>query len=264
MATTANTWNPSAGLNEYPAIEAVPTTVENQAPTTFTPTTATTANASTRTVGDSELMSNQIKGLIAQDSPLMQQAASNAKIAANSRGLLNSSMAVQAGQAAVMDKAMPIAQFDAGVNTNVANNNQANTQQTNLYNASNQQDITKFNATTNLQNDQFNTDMQNKNNAFNAQETNKLISQIVDSETRKQLGDIEAQYKTLMQSQASAGTLYQQSVRNISDIMQNPDLTPEAKTAAVANQNKLLQTGMNIIGKVSNLDFGDLLVFPTA
>ncbi len=264
MVATTNTWNPATGLNEYPAIEAVPSTVANPAPTTFDPTAASTTTAATRAVGDNELMSNQIKGLLSQDSPLMQQAASNAKIAANSRGLLNSSMAVQAGQAAVMDKAMPIAQFDAGVNTNVANNNQANTQQTNLYNASNQQDITKFNATNELQNDQFNTDLTNKNNAFNASETNKMIAQIVDSETRKQLGDIEAQYKSLMQSQASAGTLYQQSVRNISDIMQNPDLTPEAKTAAVANQNKLLQTGMNIIGKISNLDFGDLLVFPSA
>lgn len=264
MATTDNTWNPAAGTNQYPEIQAVASTVENVTPTTFTPATSASTTAATRSVNDNELMSNQVKGLIAQDSPLMQQAANNAKMAANSRGLLNSSMAVQAGQAAVMDKAMPIAQYDAGVNSNVANTNQANTQQTNIYNAGNQQDVNKFNASTSLQNDQFNADMQNKNNIVNASETNKLIAQMVDSETKKQLSDIEAQYKTLMQSQASAGTLYQQSVRNISDIMQNPDLTPEAKTAAVANQNKLLETGMNIIGKISNLDFGDLLVFPTA
>jgi hypothetical protein len=67
-----------------------------------------------------------------------------------------------------------------------------------------------------------------------------------------------------MQSEASAMTIYQQSVKNISEILMNPDLTPEAKTAAVANQNTLLSTGMKLIGKMSGLNLDELLTFPTA
>jgi hypothetical protein len=194
----------------------------------------------------------------------MQQAAARANQAANGRGLLNSSMAVQAGQAAVMDRAMPIAQYDAGVNTNVSNNNQANTQQTNTFNAGQTQDINKYNATTNTQTSQFNAGEANKASIVNASETNKILAQIMDQDTRKQLSDIEASYKVLMQSEASAMTMYQQSVKNISEILMNPDLTAEAKTAAVDNQNKLLKTGMNIIGKMSGLNLDALLTFPTA
>jgi hypothetical protein len=260
---TSTPWNPATGLNTYPAIAAVPALVPN-APTSETaPATAATATAATRAVDGNELMSKGVENLINKDSGLMQQAAGAANRTANSRGLLNSSMAVQAGQAAVMDKAMPIAQYDAGVTTNVLNNNLANEQQTNTFNAGNLQDVNKFNASNTQQNNQFNADKQNNNNIVNASETNKLVAQMVDSETKKQLMDIEAGYKTLMQSEASASSLYQQSVKNISEIMMNPDLDAAAKTAAVNNQNSLLQSGMKIIGKMSNLNLDDLLTFPT-
>jgi hypothetical protein len=261
--TPSQPWNPAEGINTYPTVAAVPERA------TTTPAAATNANASTteaatRTVGQDELMSNQVNKVIGEDSPLMQQAAARAKQAANGRGLLNSSMAVQAGQAAVMDRAMPIAQYDAGVNTNVANTNQANTQQTNTFNAGQTQDINKYNASANTQTSQFNAGEANKASIVNASESNKILAQMMDQDTRKQLADIEASYKVLMQSEASAMQLYQQSVKNISEILMNPDLTPAAKTAAVNNQNSLLKTGMNIVGKMSGLNLEDLLTFPTA
>jgi hypothetical protein len=262
MATT-EPWNPAEGINTYPTVAAVP------AQSTTTPATAATANASTanaatRTLDNNELMSTQVNKIIAQDDPLMQQAATTAKQAANGRGLLNSSMAIQAGQAAVMDRAMPIAQYDAGANTNVLATNQANTQQTNVFNAGQTQDVNKFNANNQQQNSQFNASEANKTSIVNASESNKVLAQMMDAQNKMQLADIEASYKVLMQSEASAMTLYQQSVKNISEILMNPDLTAEAKTAAVANQNALLQTGMQIVGKMSGLNLDELLTFPTA
>ena len=59
-------------------------------------------------------VSNRVQGLIAKDSPLMQQAATKGLKSANRRGLLNSSMAVQAAQAATLDAAVPIASQEAG------------------------------------------------------------------------------------------------------------------------------------------------------
>jgi len=281
MATTTNqSWTPTDGINNYNNMSATP-----QLATTQTAPASTVANAAsapsgltsaiTRDVNNNELLSTQVNKVIGEDSPLMQQAAAKAKQAANSRGMLNSSMAVQAGQAAVMDRAVPIAQYDAGVNSSVLNTNQANqqqsntfnasqTQQNNQFNASNEQDINKFNAQNQNQTNQFNASEQNKTNIFNANEQNVVIKQFMDQSNKLQLADIEASYKTILQSEASAGSLYQQSVRNISDILQNPDLTPEAKTAAVTNQNELLKTGLNILGKIGGLNLDGLLTFPTA
>lgn len=224
-------WTPTSGIDEYPTLTAVPAQ-----------STVTNATAATRDLDQNELISNQVKGLIQQDSPLMQQAATLAKQSANKSGLLNSSMAIQAGQNAVIGQALPMAQHQANAVTNVLDKNQANQQTTNTFNA----------------------DSANKNSIVNASEQNKVLSQMMDSQTKMQLADIEANYKTLMQADASAMQIYQNSVRNISDILMNPDLSAEAKTAAVNNQNALLKTGMQLIGKMNNLNLDDLLVFPSA
>lgn len=71
-----------------------------------------------------DTVQGQVSNIIDQNSPLMQQAATRGLQAANSRGLLNSSMAVQAGQAAVLDAAMPMAQQDAAT---YAHANEVNT-----------------------------------------------------------------------------------------------------------------------------------------
>jgi len=254
-------WKPTTGINTYPTTAAVPAQAETTDSAAAT-AAAATANAATRDVGNNELMSTQVEKVISQDSPLMQQAATTAKKAANARGLLNTSMAMQAGQAAVMDRAMPIAQYDAGVHTNVADKNTANTQQTNIFNAGQTQDVNKFNATNQQQNSQFNAAEQNKTSIVNASEANKVLQQFLDNNNKLQLADIEASYKTLMQSEASAMQLYQQSVKNISEILMNPDLNAEAKEKAIANQNGLLKTGMQLIGKMGGLNLDELLTFP--
>jgi hypothetical protein len=257
-------WNPKTGIADaYPTLGAVPAQTEVST-ANFNPATQGTATAATRQLEDGELTSNNITGLIGADSPLMQQASSRALQQANSRGLLNSSMAVGAAQGAVMDRALPIAQADSVARTNVLNTNQANTQQTNVFNAGQTQDMNKFNATTDLQSQQFNAGEANKSSIVNASESNKILSQLMDSQNKLYLADIEASYKNVMQSQASAMTLYQQSVKNISDILMDPDLTPAAKTAAVANQNQMLETGMKILGKIGGLELDELLVFPSA
>lgn len=71
-----------------------------------------------------ETMQGQIESITAKGSPLMQLAGTRAKQAANQRGLLNTSMAVQAGEAAVLDAALPIASHDA---TTFARNRELNT-----------------------------------------------------------------------------------------------------------------------------------------
>ena len=57
----------------------------------------------------------QLQGLLSDSDPLMQRAKTKAMQHAQSRGLQNSSMAATAGQAAMIDAAMPIAQADAAM-----------------------------------------------------------------------------------------------------------------------------------------------------
>lgn len=62
---------------------------------------------------DKSTVQGQMTGLLDQDSDYMKLAATGAKQQANKAGLLNSTMAASAGQAAAINAAMPIAQADA-------------------------------------------------------------------------------------------------------------------------------------------------------
>ncbi len=63
--------------------------------------------------GDPTSVSGRLKGLLATDNPLMQQARTTGLQQANRRGLLNSSMAVGAAQAEMLRTAVPIASQEA-------------------------------------------------------------------------------------------------------------------------------------------------------
>ena len=64
-------------------------------------------------VAPNETVRSQLQQIIADDSPLMQQARARALQTANGRGLLNSTMAMTAADSAMYDAAMPIATQDA-------------------------------------------------------------------------------------------------------------------------------------------------------
>lgn len=81
--------------------------------------TATAPVSSSPVVGgvsENETVAGQIKKLIADDSPLIQQAVGDSQQQAASRGLQNSSIAAQAGREATYRAALPIAQQDASTN----------------------------------------------------------------------------------------------------------------------------------------------------
>lgn len=138
---------------------------------------------------------NSLANAVASDSPLIQGARTRAAQSMNDRGLLNSSMAIQAGEAAAYDAAAPFA-------------------------------------------------LQEQRGA-----------QALD------VANVEANYKQLMQANASAAQIFSDVTKNISSIMESPDTTPEQKQAAVTKQNEILRAGLGIIGGISNLNLGDLLNF---
>lgn len=89
-------------------------------PTYTPPTAAPTApsvvkyKAETRNINPStETVQGQLTNLVSADNPLMRRAKYQALSRMAGRGLLNSSLASTAGYAAMLDKALPIAQQDA-------------------------------------------------------------------------------------------------------------------------------------------------------
>ena len=77
---------------------------------------------------NNQTVQGQIGGIIASNSPLLQQARANSLAQMNSRGLVNSSMALGEGEKAVFSAALPIATQDAATYANAAqlNANAAN------------------------------------------------------------------------------------------------------------------------------------------
>jgi len=239
------------GLIDQPLVPpatAVPGTVANTDGTTFPAVTppvgqAATYTASQRAVDPSqETVAGQMKGLIQDDSPFIQMARTGAKQQMNQRGLLNSSMAISASDAAAYQAALPIAQADASVYDTNAKQNLAY-----------QNEALKANVgATN--------DMTGKNLSA----TVDAMKSNMDAATKTQLATIEADYKTTMQNSATASEMYKQTVKNISDIQSNKDMTLAAKQAAVDNQYYLLKQGFEIAGAIGNMNLGELLDFSAA
>jgi hypothetical protein len=88
-----------------------------------------------------------------------------------------------------------------------------------------------------------------------------MALQAMDSNTKLVLGNIEASYKTLMQSSASASDFYKQIVKDMTDIMASDKMGAEAKQTAIDNQTQMLKSGLDVMGKVGNLDLSGLLDF---
>lgn len=77
----------------------------------------------TQEVEDEQLVSNQLQGLLASDSPYMRQAALAGQRMAAQRGALSSSIAAGASQASAIQAAFPIAAADAQNYQRVASEN---------------------------------------------------------------------------------------------------------------------------------------------
>ena len=232
---------------------------------TTTPSfTAPTATASTwtPTTGTAQLfkpdnnkstVQGQMTGLLSTDSPYVQVARTGAAQQANSRGLLNTSMAVTAGEDAAIRSALPIAQQDANTYNQIG---QFNTSMIN--------DMTKTNLTAKNAAGQFNAQQKGDISKVNAELTSRYDLAKIDSGTKLQMADIEAGYKTLLGANESAYNMYQQALKNITDISMSKDMTADAKQTGISNQLNLLKNGMSIIGTMDNLKLGDLLNFTSS
>jgi hypothetical protein len=194
------------------------------APVTAAPTLPTLGNVNAAT----DTTAGQMDTLLSKDNPYITRARASAAEVANSRGLLNSSIAAGAGETAAISAALPIASQAADTYSTQRLANQGAT------------------------------------NQFGLQEAGGKIQtslQQLRGDQAKQVADIEANYKTLMQTSASSASMFNEITGNISKILDDPNTTVEQKQAAVDNQIQLLRAGMAISGGIANLDLNALLDF---
>lgn len=253
MLTTATPFARPPEVVPQPNATPQPYTQPAPTPTPFNPSTASVAafDPATQTV------QGQIKGIIDANSPLMQQAETRSLQQSNSRGLINSSMAVGAGQAALYDAAMPIAASDA---TAYKQSQQFNVEQENQFKRdSNNQgfDLAK------LDKSHEQKILENKLQLEQKFGYDKVITDM-QSDSARETNEIQARYKNLTQASASLTSLINNANDHIHQIMVNPDLDSAAKQAAIdsykANLNKSMQLVSTFAGDVDLSDMLDELL----
>jgi len=217
-------------------------------PTQVTPTTVDQASLTTPTATTAQ---DQLAGILNKGGALMQSAATSGSQSAAARGLLNSSMGVQAAQGAMIDRAAPIAQNDANAINQMTSQNASTLNQNLQQNAATTNTANQWNAA--QQNEFAKANSQNANAAtqWNAAQQNEATLRAMDVNSREQLANIEAQYKTQMQTSASADALYSQVMKNINEIQLSKDVAD--KQTAINSQLAWLRSGMQMVQNLNGV-----------
>jgi hypothetical protein len=199
----------------------------------YTTTPDTWKNSSDQTVA------GQFNDLTKTDNPLMQQARTGALQQMNSRGLLNSSMAIGAADQAAYNAALPIAQADAAQASKVAGYN-----------------VDQFNQAS-AKNNEIKTNV----SLANTQSQNDMLKLQLDSQNKMALAKIEADYKSLIQTSASASDIYNNAMGAISKIYADASIPATGKTQAINGYLTWMQQSMNLVSSINGVNLGSLLNF---
>ena len=213
--------------------------------------------ASTRTVAPEELSQVQLANITASGAPLMQRAKALGTAQAQSRGLLNTSIAGQAAQNAVIESATPFALQDAEAYGRAAAANQEAEQQARQLNvqqgfqreaastaavnraqemaAANQFDLAKMREAGQIDLEQLKTEYGLRNAQLQIQ------NQIAKEQTNLAQGnDLQKAYvsnsNTLMNNYLNGWFKVQESA-----------MTPEQKTAALNEYNATIRTWTTVL-----------------
>ena len=243
-------------------------------------------DANTRTVdAGKETVAGQMDTLLNAESPYLTRARTRAAQTANSRGLLNSSIAAGAGEAAAIDASLPIASQDASIYGTASRDNQLATNQASQFGASETNTTTRQNAASMNQAGQAKLAAEletgligTRAGAESTLQAERAVQERGLTELRGQLeqqlqtlrggqaemlAGIESNYKTLIQANASAGSFFSDVTKSMSLIMANVDTSPEQKQAAVDKLGAMLRSGLSVIGAVADIDLAGLLDFST-
>lgn len=217
---------------------------------------APAATVTAPTVGTTEwkpdadaTVAGQVNKLVTQGSPLIDQAQTAAKQQANKRGMLNSTMAITAGQDAAYRAALPIAQQDAQTfanagqfNAGAKNNSMLQTaqlqQQANLTNAAATNDAAAQQRAAGITSGQMAQQYEQQRKMLTAQTDEQL--RLLDAQNGTKLSDA---YRQTSQNTYDA---YITDVQRI----QESDMEADVKAAQIENLKGLYQTRQEYINTI--------------
>ena len=255
-AATPPAANPSAASTIPPATAPPTPTIPP-----YTPATATGSGytATPYTVAPNQTVQDQVKQIVGKDSPLMQQAATIAKGKMSERGIINSSIGIEAGQNAVIAQALPIAQQDANTYnqamTNTANQQNAASQFT--AGAGNTASLANAASINNAFAQSLQTATTLTNTTLN-NETQVALANL-DSNTKTALTTMDNQYKQLLQTNLGASNAYVQAVTNIANIAVNKELNQTAKDMATNTQMNMLNEQLRTMAGIASTQAADVV-----
>lgn len=261
----------------------------NPASATAATTDSTGYTPEDYTVGAKQTVAGQIKDIISEGSPLLEQAQAQARAQANQRGLINSSMAVTAGNKALYDTALPIASADAqtydraAANTTTARNTAAG------FKAGAENTASLQDSAAETQTSQFNAGAKNTSLSQNAAAGNNMTLLVAQGQNQRALQELVGSQqlraidatgkiqqtltqmtndnKLLLQGSQNAGQYYNTMLQYMASITTNPNLDAgqkqQAMNNAVTTLNDALDTMTSIAdipGVQSTLDFGQFRV----
>jgi len=156
---------------------------------------AAQAQASTVQPGSNATVQGQLATVLDKGGPLADRATTRAAQAMNGKGLLNSSIAVSAGQSALYDAALPIAQQDAKTFADAGQTNAQLGTQVSVSNAGFKNDAGKFSADAANQalTQQRTAGIQGEQTAQQGRQQSMLQSTDLAAQAQRQIADIQAQ-----------------------------------------------------------------------
>lgn len=98
-------------------------------------------------------------------------------------------------------------------------------------------------------------------NALNAQimdNINSINQQFLTNMGAADVANIQGTYNVLIQTNATAGQMWNNALSAMASVMDDPDMTPSQVSTALNHIQTTLEGGMRMIAEINNMDFGDI------
>lgn len=185
----------------------------------------------------------RVTGLLSKESPLMKQAATQGAQASNRRGLMNSSMGVQAGQASRVAAALPIASQDAG---------QAH--EKNLQGRSHQMQHTLQREQQGFVGGENALDREHQSGMQQADlQLRETISRL-DREAQERIATMNVAASERHYAASMAASFEQSYAAMVSSIMANPDLPPEVRQQYIAHAGRVRDSNLRLVEQMYGIE----------
>jgi hypothetical protein len=263
-ADIIDTWMSKNGL-AWPAAQT-----QTPKPTSSTPMSEILKNAISYTpervtMDPSDTVENRVANIISADSPLMQMNETRSLQRMNARGLRDSTMAIEAGQRAVIDAATPIATQDAATSAQMKIANQQ------AYNTAEQQRVDGLQNILEIvtsaeqqlrsegslldQKASIERSLQAADQAF------QINLQSLQGAQQLELDRVRTQNEGILQGNNLAAQVYSNAMIAMAEVLAQPDLDEAAKQSQVTKITQMLDNGLALIANSAKIDFSELLSF---